>query len=438
MSKVTVAATQMACSWDREANLARAEKLIREAAGRGANVVLIQELFETPYFCKDHATRYFDLAKPLEGHPAVEHSRGHARELDVVLPVSVFEHANNAFYNSVVIVDAGGEVLGSYRKSHIPEGPGYHEKYYFSPGDTGFKVFKTKFAKLGVAICWDQWFPETARAMALMGAEILMFPTAIGSEPQDPSLDSAAHWQRTMQGHAAANVMPLVASNRIGVEEGACFAMAAPTSIIRCCRSMDAPEVRALPTDLVFVDLETTGGNAAHHRIIEIGIVRLRDGVVLEEWNTLVHPECAIPPYIESFTGISNEMVRTAPRFADIGRTVLEKLKPAGAAPVFVAHNARFDYGFLRAEFRRAELPFCAPVLCTVKLSRRLFPQELRHNLDTVMARHGLSCSARHRALGDAQVIRDFWITLRRDLPVHTLAEAVQAALGNAKLPPQL
>ena len=225
MRKVTVAATQMACSWEREANVARAEKLIREAAGRGANVVLIQELFETPYFCKDHAARYFDLAKPLEGHPAVEHFRTLARELDVVLPVSVFEQANNAFYNSVVIVDAGGEVLGSYRKSHIPEGPGYHEKYYFSPGDTGFKVFDTKFAKLGVAICWDQWFPETARAMALMGAEILMFPTAIGSEPHDPSLDSSAHWQRTMQGHAAANVMPLVASNRIGVEEGAHYAM---------------------------------------------------------------------------------------------------------------------------------------------------------------------------------------------------------------------
>jgi N-carbamoylputrescine amidase len=220
MSKVTVAATQMACSWDREANVARAEKLIRESARRGANIVLIQELFETPYFCKDHSARYFDLAKPLEGHPAVEHFRALARELDVVLPVSVFERANNAFYNSLVMVDAGGEVLGSYRKSHIPEGPGYHEKYYFSPGDTGFKVFDTKFAKLGVAICWDQWFPETARAMALMGAEILMYPTAIGSEPQDPSLDSAAHWQRTMQGHAAANVMPLVASNRIGVEEG--------------------------------------------------------------------------------------------------------------------------------------------------------------------------------------------------------------------------
>ena len=225
MGKVTVAATQMACSWDRAANVARAEKLIREAARRGANVVLIQELFETPYFCKDHATRHFALAKPLEGHPAVEHFRALARELDVVLPVSLFEHANNAFFNSLVMVDAGGEVLGSYRKSHIPEGPGYHEKYYFSPGDTGFKVFGTKFGKLGVAICWDQWFPETARALALMGAEILLFPTAIGSEPQDPSLDSAPHWQRTMQGHAAANVMPLVASNRIGTEEGERYMM---------------------------------------------------------------------------------------------------------------------------------------------------------------------------------------------------------------------
>jgi N-carbamoylputrescine amidase len=220
MSKITVAATQMACSWDRDANMARAEKLIREAARRGANVILIQELFETPYFCKDHAARYFDLAKPLEGHPAVEHFRGLARELDVALPVSVFERANNAFYNSVVMVDAGGAVLGSYRKSHIPEGPGYHEKFYFSPGDTGFKVFETRFAKLGVAICWDQWFPEPARAMALMGAEVLLYPTAIGSEPQDPELDSSGHWQRTMQGHAAANVMPLVASNRIGVEVG--------------------------------------------------------------------------------------------------------------------------------------------------------------------------------------------------------------------------
>jgi N-carbamoylputrescine amidase len=225
MSTTTVAATQFACTWDRDANVATAEKLIREAAGRGAQIILIQELFETPYFCKDHISRHLELAKPLDGHPAVEHFRTLARELKVVLPVSVFEQAGKAFYNSLVMVDADGSVLGSYRKSHIPEGPGYHEKFYFSPGDTGFKVFDTAYAKLGVAICWDQWFPETARCMALMGAEILMYPTAIGSEPQDDSIDSSGHWQRTMQGHAAANVMPLVASNRIGTEKGEKYSM---------------------------------------------------------------------------------------------------------------------------------------------------------------------------------------------------------------------
>jgi N-carbamoylputrescine amidase len=225
MKQVTVAATQMACGWDREANVARAEKLIREAAGRGANVILIQELFETPYFCKDHSAKHFDLARPLEGHPAVEHFAKLARELDVVLPVSVFERANTAFFNSLVMIDAGGAILGSYRKSHIPEGPGYHEKFYFSPGDTGFKVFDTKYARIGAAICWDQWFPETARSLALLGAELLLFPTAIGSEPNDDSLDSSGHWQRTMQGHAAANMVPLVASNRIGREVGEKYTM---------------------------------------------------------------------------------------------------------------------------------------------------------------------------------------------------------------------
>ena len=225
MSITTVAATQFACTWDRDANVAIAEKLIREAAGRGAQIILIQELFETPYFCKDHISRHLELAKPLDGHPAVEHFRSLARELKVVLPVSVFEQAGKAFYNSLVMVDADGSVLGSYRKSHIPEGPGYHEKFYFSPGDTGFKVFDTAYAKLGVAICWDQWFPESARCMALMGAEILMYPTAIGSEPQDDGIDSSGHWQRTMQGHAAANVMPLVASNRIGTEKGEKYTM---------------------------------------------------------------------------------------------------------------------------------------------------------------------------------------------------------------------
>jgi N-carbamoylputrescine amidase len=218
--KVTVAATQMACNWDREANIANAEKLVRAAAAMGANVILIQELFEAPYFCKDHLAQHFELALPIAENPAVRRLSRVAAELGVVLPLSVFERAQNAYFNTLVMVDADGTALGIYRKSHIPESPGYHEKFYFSPGDTGFKVWPTRFGTLGVAVCWDQWFPETARAMALMGAEILLYPTAIGSEPQDPALDSRWHWQRTMQGHAAANIMPVVASNRIGTEQG--------------------------------------------------------------------------------------------------------------------------------------------------------------------------------------------------------------------------
>ncbi|HEX2494479.1 MAG TPA: N-carbamoylputrescine amidase [Steroidobacter sp.] len=217
---VTVAAIQFACSADRVANLATAERLIREAAKQGANIVLIQELFETPYFCKEHCPDYFNVALPTDENPAVRRFVQLARELNVVLPASVYERAGNAFYNTVVIIDAGGAVLGSYRKAHIPESPGYHEKFFFSPGDTGFKVWRTRFGTIGVGICWDQWFPEGARAMALMGAEILLYPTAIGSEPQDLSIDSKDHWQRAMQGHAASNIMPLVASNRIGTEQG--------------------------------------------------------------------------------------------------------------------------------------------------------------------------------------------------------------------------
>ena len=219
MSVVTVAATQMACSWDIEANLDRAEALVREAAGKGANVILLQELFETPYFCPDQKQSYFALAKPFEGNPVVGRFAALARELGVVLPVSFFEKANNAHFNSVAMVDADGTVMGLYRKSHIPQGPGYEEKYYFNPGDTGFRVWKTRFGTIGVGICWDQWFPECARSMALMGADILLYPTAIGSEPQDPTIDSSQHWQRAMQGHAAANMVVLAASNRIGVEK---------------------------------------------------------------------------------------------------------------------------------------------------------------------------------------------------------------------------
>ncbi len=220
MSEVTVAATQMACTWDRAANVARAESLVREAAGQGAQIILIQELFETPYFCKDQKREHFALAHPLQDHPVIARMSALAAELNVVLPVSFFERANKAYYNALVVLDADGANLGLYRKSHIPDGPGYQEKFYFNPGDTGFKVFATRYATIGAAICWDQWFPESARAMALLGAEILFYPTAIGSEPQDASIDSKDHWQRTMQGHAAANLMPLVASNRIGREEG--------------------------------------------------------------------------------------------------------------------------------------------------------------------------------------------------------------------------
>lgn len=194
-----------------------------------------------------------------------------------------------------------------------------------------------------------------------------------------------------------------------------------------------------LPQDLVFVDLETTGGNAARHRITEIGIVRVQKGEAVEEWSSLVNPECPIPAYIERFTGISNEMVAQAPRFADIAPLVLEKLRSSGApAPIFVAHNARFDYSFLRAEFRRLDMDFSAKVMCTVKLSRRLFPEHPRHSLDAVMERHALVCSARHRALGDARVLSDFWFKLRRELPETALAAAAQTVLGHRALPAHL
>ncbi len=200
---------------------------------------------------------------------------------------------------------------------------------------------------------------------------------------------------------------------------------------------MAAAEAGLLPQELVFVDLETTGGNAAFHRITEVGIVRRRNGEVVEEWSSLVNPQCLIPPYIESFTGITNAMVADAPCFGDVAAVVLEKLTAAGA-PVFVAHNARFDYSFLRAEFRRLELRFTAKVLCTVKLSRRLFPEFPRHNLDVVMERHGLTCSARHRALGDARVLSDLWSVWCRELAAEKLAGAAQAVLGAHRLPAHL
>ena len=216
---VTVAAVQMSCGWDAGANIARAEQLVRQAAARGAQVILIPELFETPYFCIEQDSRHLSLARSLAHNAAVRHFRAVARELAVVLPISFFEHDGQAYFNSIAVLDADGEVLGLYRKAHIPNGPGYQEKTYFSPGDTGFKVWDTAYGRLGVGICWDQWFPESARIMALLGAELLLFPTAIGSEPPPAvALNSREHWQRTQQGHAAANLMPLIAANRYGLE----------------------------------------------------------------------------------------------------------------------------------------------------------------------------------------------------------------------------
>jgi len=217
--RVTVAATQFACSWDLEANVARAEHMVRAAHARGAQVILLQELFATPYFCIEQDVRHLQLAQPAASSALLRRFAALAAELQVVLPISFFERAGNVYFNSLAMIDADGRQLGLYRKSHIPDGPGYQEKFYFSPGDTGFRVWDTRYGRIGAAICWDQWFPESARVMALMGAELLLYPTAIGSEPPPaPPLDSRLHWQRTQQGHAAANLTPLIASNRIGVE----------------------------------------------------------------------------------------------------------------------------------------------------------------------------------------------------------------------------
>lgn len=217
MRTVTVATTQMTCSWDKQQNIDTATDLVTQAAKAGANIILLQELFETPYFCQVHDFDYFKLATSVADNTAIQHFKKLAKELEVVLPISFYEKSGNTFFNSVTVIDADGEILGTYRKTHIPDGIPYAEKFYFTPGDTGFKVWQTKYAKIGVGICWDQWFPECARSMALMGAEILFYPTAIGDEPT-LDIDSKAHWQRCMQGHAAANLMPVVASNRIGAE----------------------------------------------------------------------------------------------------------------------------------------------------------------------------------------------------------------------------
>lgn len=220
MRELTAAAVQMRCDGTRDENVAQAERLVREAAARGARLILLPELFEGPYFCKDQLPAFFGLAHAYEGNPLIARFSRLAAELRVVLPISFFERANHSYFNSLAMIDADGTVEGVYRKSHIPDGPGYQEKYYFTPGDTGFRVWQTAVGQVGVGICWDQWFPESARAMAILGAEILLYPTAIGSEPQSPGYDSRDHWQRVMQGHAGANMMPLLAANRYGREIG--------------------------------------------------------------------------------------------------------------------------------------------------------------------------------------------------------------------------
>ncbi|WP_428406942.1 N-carbamoylputrescine amidase [Hyphococcus sp.] len=218
-----LAVLQAAFGEDMTANIRTVEKLIRDAAKDGAQVILPPELFQGPYFCKTEDTVHFTTAYPWQEHPAVTALAPLAKELGVVLPISIFERDGQEYYNSLVTVDADGELLGLYRKSHIPDGPGYEEKFYFRPGDTGFKVWSTKFGRLGVGICWDQWFPEAARAMMLMGAEVLFYPTAIGSEPENPGLDTRDRWRRAMTGHAVSNVVPVAAANRIGDEDGQIF-----------------------------------------------------------------------------------------------------------------------------------------------------------------------------------------------------------------------
>lgn len=217
MRQVKVAALQFSCSKDVQENINKAEKMVREAADNGANIILLPELFERQYFCQEKRYDYYDYALPLEKNPAVNRFKEVAKELGVVIPVSFYERDIDRLFNTVAMIDADGSVLGIYRKTHIPDDHFYQEKFYFTPGDTGFKVFDTRFGCIGVGICWDQWFPETARCMAVQGAEMLLYPTAIGSEPI-LDVDSSGHWRRVMQGHAAANLMPVVAANRIGVE----------------------------------------------------------------------------------------------------------------------------------------------------------------------------------------------------------------------------
>jgi N-carbamoylputrescine amidase len=217
--KISVAVLQTSYGADMKENISKTETLVRSAAKQGAQVILPSELFQGQYFCTEQDPKWFKTAYPAATHPCVVAMQKLAQSLKVVIPISIFEKDGPRYYNSVIIADADGQILGTYRKSHIPDGPGYQEKYYFRPGDTGFKAWATKYGNIGVGICWDQWYPECARAMMLQGAEILLYPTAIGSEPYDGALDTHKRWQRAMQGHAVSNAVPVIASNRIGLEQ---------------------------------------------------------------------------------------------------------------------------------------------------------------------------------------------------------------------------
>ncbi len=287
MRNVTFAVTQFAADAETGRNLDHAEASVREAAAQGAGVILLQELFATPYFCKTQEPGFFDLAAPREGHSMLRRFAALARELGVVLPISFFERAGQAYFNALVMIDADGSELGLYRKSHIPQGPGYEEKFYFSPGDTGFRVWDTACGRLGVGICWDQWFPEAARAMALMGAEALLYPTAIGSEPDRPEYDSQPHWEMTMRGHAAANIMPVLASNRIGVEAqdnrsvtfyGSSF-IAGPTGELLGKATRDKPQVVTATIDLDLVAEQRRAWGVFRDRRVDLyGVLSRLDG----------------------------------------------------------------------------------------------------------------------------------------------------------------
>ncbi len=280
MMNVKVAAIQMAMSWDQQNNLATADKLVRAAAKDGANIILLPELFMTPYFPQLEKYEYFELATSIEHNPAINHFKQVAKELHIVLPISYFEVENNVFYNSLVVIDADGKNLGNYRKTHIPTGTSYEEKFYFTPGDTGFKVFKTIFGTIGIGICWDQWFPETARILALQGAELIFYPTAIGSEPTLP-IDSRDHWQNAMKGHAASNLIPVIAANRIGVETDETSTMTFYGSSFIC------DETGAI---IASMDRTTTGHIAATFDLTRIKKYRYSWGIFRDRRPSMYHP----------------------------------------------------------------------------------------------------------------------------------------------------